>query len=261
MTYDVPGADALDYMPCRYGRSRLVFRGPRRSLERPYVALLGGTETYGRFVEAPYPLLLEDHIGMPCINLGVPNAGLDVFLGDAGVLEVARGAALRIVQLPPPENHCNPYYSVHPRRNDRMTAPTEALRTLFGPVELCHVHFTGHLMAHLRRCDRERARTVEEALRAAYSEKLARLAGELGGPTVFLRFGARSGDGPAEASAGLRREDIVEVVPSAQARAEGTGRMVFPDLRAAAAAALPGAKAHEEAAAALAAAVRGFSRV
>ncbi|MDC1223540.1 DUF6473 family protein [Ascidiaceihabitans sp.] len=46
MTYDVLGAGNLDYLPCRYGTSKLLFRGPRRPLKEPYIAFLSGTETY-----------------------------------------------------------------------------------------------------------------------------------------------------------------------------------------------------------------------
>ena len=50
MTFAMTAPGALDYFPCRYGRSRVLFRGPRRPLDVPYVAFLGGTETYGRFL-------------------------------------------------------------------------------------------------------------------------------------------------------------------------------------------------------------------
>ena len=48
------GAGALDYFPCRYGASRAVFRGPERDLSRPYVALLGGSATFGKYVATPF---------------------------------------------------------------------------------------------------------------------------------------------------------------------------------------------------------------
>lgn len=34
MTYDALGAGALDYLPCRYGTSKLLFRGPRRPVKK-----------------------------------------------------------------------------------------------------------------------------------------------------------------------------------------------------------------------------------
>ena len=70
MTFPVAAHGALDYFPCRYGRSRVLFRGPKRPLDGPYVAFLGGTETYGRFIETPFPALVEPALGQACINFG-----------------------------------------------------------------------------------------------------------------------------------------------------------------------------------------------
>ena len=45
MAYEYGGDRALDYFPCRYGQSKLLFRGPRRKLEGNYISVLGGTAT------------------------------------------------------------------------------------------------------------------------------------------------------------------------------------------------------------------------
>ena len=92
MAYAYPRDGALDYFPCRYGNSRLMFRGPRRDLDAPYAVVLGGTEVYGKFVPRPFLDLLEERLGRPVVNLGCVNAGLDAFLNDADTLQVARGA-------------------------------------------------------------------------------------------------------------------------------------------------------------------------
>ena len=59
MSFAFPGETSLDYLPCRYGRSKLLFRGPRRDLTAPYAAVLGGGETYGKYVARPFPALVE----------------------------------------------------------------------------------------------------------------------------------------------------------------------------------------------------------
>ena len=59
MTYDARGQGALDYLPCRYGVSRLLFRGPKSKLDHPYLAFIGGTETYGRFIADPFVHLVQ----------------------------------------------------------------------------------------------------------------------------------------------------------------------------------------------------------
>ena len=58
------GPGGLDYFPCRYGPSRQVFRGPPRDLNVPYVAFLGDTNTYGKFIERPFPDLVENELGI-----------------------------------------------------------------------------------------------------------------------------------------------------------------------------------------------------
>ena len=83
MSFDALGAGALDYSPCRYGTSKLLFRGPQRRLDAPYVAFLGGTDTYGKFLKTPFPALVEQELGIDCINLGIPNAGIDVLAQDS----------------------------------------------------------------------------------------------------------------------------------------------------------------------------------
>ena len=76
------GLTAQELEQCRYDGSRLLLRGPRRNLDSDFVACLGGTETFARFIAMPYPDLLEEALGLTCVNFGWPNAGIDVFRGD-----------------------------------------------------------------------------------------------------------------------------------------------------------------------------------
>ena len=70
MTYIASGRGIVDYLPCRYGESKLLFRGPKKDLSEPYIAFIGSTETYGKFIQTPFPALVEDAVGMPCVNFG-----------------------------------------------------------------------------------------------------------------------------------------------------------------------------------------------
>ena len=77
---------SLDYDPVRYGTSRISFRGPKKDLGGRYVAFLGGSETYGKFLQEPFPDLVEQALDLTCVNLGYMNAGIDVnhtgFIGE-----------------------------------------------------------------------------------------------------------------------------------------------------------------------------------
>jgi hypothetical protein len=59
MIHETFEAQLLSYSPCRYGASRMLFRGPRKRLDQPYLAFVGGTETYGKYIEEPYLALVE----------------------------------------------------------------------------------------------------------------------------------------------------------------------------------------------------------
>lgn len=185
MTYAKQGAEALDYLPCRYGRSKLQFRGPVRPVPRDYVCFIGGSETFGRFVARPYPALVEDMTGMPCLNLGSANAGLDSFLQDATVISLARGARMVVLQLMGPQYLSNRFYTVHPRRNDRFIKANAPLRRLYPSVDFTEFSFVGHLLNRLQHVSRHKFRQVQAELQATWAERM-RLALRLYGRPVLL---------------------------------------------------------------------------
>lgn len=154
MTYIAMGPGALDYLPCRYGTSKLLFRGPRRKLDRPYIAFVGGTETYGRFIEKPFSKLVEDETGQQCVNFGCMNAGIDVFSRDPYIPMATAGAMITVVQVMGAQNMTNRFYSVHPRRNDRFVAPSDLLKTIYREIDFSEFHFNKHMLTTLKKCPR-----------------------------------------------------------------------------------------------------------
>ena len=260
MAYAFPGEGALDYFPCTYGTSRLMFRGPRRSLDRPYIAFLGGTETYGKYVPDPFPDLVEDEIGYAAVNLGCVNAGPDVYLAEPAVIEVAAGAEAVVLQIVGAANLSNRYYSVHPRRNDRFVAATPLLKALFREVDFTEFHFTRHMLTTLEAQSKDRFELVAEELRRAWVERMTDLLGRLPKRTVLLWM-ADTPPQPKGQWRGLRDDPVlvdramvaaiapqagsfVEAVASAEARIASLEGMAFAALEALAAAALPGPSVH-----------------
>ena len=55
------GRGALITFRAGTGPRKLLFRGPKRDLDQPFVAFLGGTNTYGKFIERPFPDLGRRH--------------------------------------------------------------------------------------------------------------------------------------------------------------------------------------------------------
>lgn len=182
----MPGAGALDESPCRYGSSKLLCRGPRRALDRPYVAFLGGSETYGKFVQHPFAALVEDATGKPCVNLGSANAGLDAFVHDVELMRIATGADMKVVQVLSAQNLSNRFYRVHPRRNDRFLAASPVMASIYNEVDFTEFHFNKHLLCSLHLLSPNRFDVIRAELQQAWLSRMRLLLQSLGANTVLL---------------------------------------------------------------------------
>ena len=127
---DAYSRGGLDYQYCHYGSSRLLFRGPAAKTEGPYVAALGGSTTFGKFVTQPWPVLLEKVTGLRTVNLGCMHAGATAFVDDPTLISICSHARATVLQIT--GAHCldNSYYSLHPRRNDRFIDATTKLGSM-----------------------------------------------------------------------------------------------------------------------------------
>jgi hypothetical protein len=59
MTYDVLGPGPLDYLPCRYDMSRLLFRGPKRNLNNHIWRLSDQTKPTANSLQSLFRLWLK----------------------------------------------------------------------------------------------------------------------------------------------------------------------------------------------------------
>ncbi|MCQ0092407.1 DUF6473 family protein [Roseovarius sp. M141] len=275
MAYEMQGAQPLDYAPCRYGASKLLFRGPKRSTEGRYAAFLGGIETYGKFIERPFPALVEMQTGMACVNLGWPNAGLDMLVGDDEIVRAASGAAVAVLQVPGAQSLSNRYYSVHPRRNDRFVQPSPLLRAMFGEVDFTEFHFVRHLLRHLSHVSSEQFALLRDELQAAWVARMTLLLRRIDAPVLLLWMSAHTppehaGDPEICADPALvtramleavrgHAAQIVDATLSHAARSAGIAGMVHSEFEANIAAELPGPAAHKEVAQHLVPVMRRFT--
>lgn len=277
MAYETPGVGTLDYYPCRYGASKLVFRGPKRKLEGQFCAVLGGNETYGRFIERPYPALLEEATGIRMVNFGCMNAGVDVYLNDPGVIDLCANARVTVVQVMGAHNMTNRFYAVHPRRNDRFLRASTLLKTIYRDVDFTEFNFTRHMLRALQELSPERFEVVAEELKAAWVARMQLLLKRIPGKTLLLWTGAHA-PGAGAAPPRLDREPIlvdrdmiaavapyatehVEVISTPAARETGTQGMVLSALDKGAAMELPGPAVHAEVARALEPTLRRLAMV
>ena len=265
MSMEALGPGGLDYLPCRYGNSKVLFRGPRRSLNDPFVAFFGGTVTYGKFVRTPFPDLVEQSLDRTCVNFGSLNGGVDVFATDPYLREVSGMAQTTVIQITSPRNMSNRFYRVHPRRNDRFVEASALLRAIYREVDFADFNFTKHLLSRLSLISPDRFQTVVDELQTAWVARMRLVLSQIPGRTVLLWAGRHTPDttvdDPDSDLAFVSRAMIdkvrelateyVEVVISLDALEAGTEGMVFGEMDAPAARKMLGPFAHQEIAKAL----------
>jgi len=220
------------------------------------VACLGGSEVYGRYLERPWPTLLEGQVSRIVVNLGIENAGIDAYLNDPGAIVTAAKADVCVVHLACSHNTSNRFYSVHPRRNDRSLKASESLKSLYPEMDFTEVHFTRHLLKRLQAICPDRFDLVAGEARHAWRARMRHLISQMDGAVVLLWFNptplmdgnAGLGEGDPFLTRALVQSfaphvrDIVEVVPP-DWRA-GHEAMVVPPLEETRAEHLPGPAAH-----------------
>lgn len=253
MAYVARGGGAPNAEPCRYGTSKLLFRGPQRPLEGRYVVALGGTETCGKFIAEPYPDRLERMLGVPVVNLGLVNTGLDAYLNATDLRPVLQRATAAVVQIVGAQNLSNRFYAVHPRRNDRFVAARPALQRLYPEVDFTEFSFTRHLLQGLHHGSDPRFDQVVADLRGLWVERMGRLLALL--PRPVLLWFADVPPPPPDAPAVIGRAPlfvdtamIAAVRPAAAAYVELCATDGSCDLDYAPLLGLPGAEAHHLAA-------------
>lgn len=257
MSYELKSADALVSGICSYGESRLHVRGPARDLRDPYLSFLGGTEVFGRFVERPFPQGVEGQVGLACVNLGSINAGVDAFVYDDSLMEVAAGGQLTILQVMGAQNLTNSFYKVHPRRNDRFLRPYDALVHLFPEIDFTDYHFNKHMLTSLKAVSSERFERVCAELQETWLMRMGRLIDGLQGRVVllWLRYDMGTAEtlGPSPSLVERSMVDVlrpsvdgvIELEVATAAQAQDVPGMIFGPMDLPAARLMLGPKEHD----------------
>lgn len=98
--------------------------------------------------------------------------GVDLHLADPALAARARWARAFVLVLPPLGNLSNPFYRVHPRRNDRFLAARAPLKSLFPEVDFAAFAFTGHALGSLAGVCPERFALVRRGLVEAWLPRM-----------------------------------------------------------------------------------------
>lgn len=266
MKHETIEGGGLTYAPCRYGLSRIMFRGPKRKMNQPYLAFVGGTETYGKYIDRPFPALIEKEVGRTCVNFGCVNGGVDAFVNDPTIMAACHGADMTVVQIMGANFLSNRFYSVHPRRNDRFLRASTVLQAIYSEVDFSDFTFTRAMLTKLHNLSPDRFDIVVTELREAWVARMRSMLAKIGPNVILLWFaGAPMSDDPwnvvrnpllvdplfitksmIDELRPLVRE-VVEVIPSDIARQQGTKGMYFSPMQAKAASEMLGVACHAEA--------------
>lgn len=186
MAFERADASPLNYNQCRYGQSKLLFRGPRRNLKSQYYSFIGGSETYGKFVEQPFVELVEDARGIPCANFSAVNAGVDAFVNDPSLIGLCNRSKVTVIQAMGAQNMSNRYYTVHARRNDRFLKASILLKSIYREVDFSEFSFTRHMLTTLKAVSSQRFAAIEMELRAAWVARMELMLRQINGRCVLL---------------------------------------------------------------------------
>lgn len=266
MKHELVDGAGLSYAPCRYGMSRIFFRGPRRRLDQPYIAFIGGTETYGKFIDQPLPSLAEEQLKQTCVNFGCVNAGVDTFVNDPTIMAACHDADVTVVQIMGANYLSNRFYSVHPRRNDRFLRASTVMEAIYNDVDFSDFTFTRHMLSCLYEKSPERFDIVVQELREGWVARMKNMLGQIGPRVILLWFSKEPLNDdpwhkraqpmqadPLFVNASMLEElrpmvmDVVDATPSPIALEQGTAGMFFSAMQAKTASEMLGVACHQEA--------------
>ena len=156
------------------------YRGPAIDLTKPYVACIGGAQTFGRFVQTPFPHQLSERLGCQVLNLGLGGAGPRFALLPK-VLPLLQGARLVVVQMFSGRSASNSIVDNSLRgRNggrDQRTGDWVSTEQVFRQV--------------FESGDRDAMERLVEETRTDYVETMVELGRELTCPSVLLWMSRR----------------------------------------------------------------------
>jgi len=106
--YERRDHEIVDYQYWELPGSGIQFRGPAVDFDDPatYFVCAGAAQTFGCFVENPYPAILQERLGSRAVNLGLGSATPRIFT-DERLLEVINGGSLLVLQVMAARQHSN----------------------------------------------------------------------------------------------------------------------------------------------------------
>ncbi len=97
--YQETDRNVIDYDLWFDEETQLAFRGPRNDLSaKGGIVCIGAAQTFGRFVEHPFPNMIAEFLQTRVLNLGVSGAGPEFYLERPRLMDCLKHADVVIVQ-------------------------------------------------------------------------------------------------------------------------------------------------------------------
>ena len=136
MVYQERDWEIVDYQMYSLKDTDKSFRGPEpKTLEKnQYFVCIGAAQTFGCFCKRPYPILLEEQLNLPALNLSAAGAGPDYFLQEQDLIPYINNARFAIVQVMSGRSESNSVFSFNSKDGAGLTRRADGVKIGADPA-------------------------------------------------------------------------------------------------------------------------------
>ena len=121
MSYQSVDKEVIDYQIYCLGQEKNPFRGPKVNLyDTSYISFLGAAQTFGRFVENPFPKIVANSMKLPCLNLGIAGCGPEFYIRQKDLINIINQSKIAVIQVMSGRSVTSPWIQIDPIVNANL---------------------------------------------------------------------------------------------------------------------------------------------
>ena len=182
------GDFGINYDEYRLGNLKQYFRGPKPDMSAPFITMLGGGETFGRFVQRPFAELVGDELPLGTVNLGLNGVGPTFYLRDTVLLDTCTRSKLCVMSVPHGYGVSNRLYSVLEHSNNQLKGVSETLLTLYPNINFQSFSSIQSMLQALYKENAANFKVVTIELRRAWVARMRELIETIAAPVILVWF-------------------------------------------------------------------------
>lgn len=193
MSYQSVDKKVIDYRIYHLGNEKNPFRGPEIKLTNSsYIAFLGAAQTFGRFVEKPFPRIVADNLNIPCINLGIAGGGPEFFIRQKDIIEIVNQSKLTVVQVMSGRSVTSPWIQIDPIVNANLRPNPSLFSDLPPAYDNGAFRPAFETFNYIfEQLDTKQMKEMVKEHRQCWVDRMTQLAKLLSPPTVLFYFSRR----------------------------------------------------------------------